>query len=433
VGVSRFKVLTCRLARLACRYFLTAGGNVGVVVGIALPTLVVGGGGAIDYGLASSARRELQGLADGASLAATKSLLLSNSTPQSVASFVQSFVSAQPTHISPITVSSSVSSNPGTVAVQLDADYSTVFLRMAGMSTIHISTKAAAKLVGGSIPNCLIALDVSAGGAVNINKGGLVGSSCMLYSDSTATNGFKVSGGATVSAGAICSAGGEQHDNQSTVTPLPRLDCPNLADPLASQPSPNVGPCTELAMNVKNQSTTLLPGVYCSGLQVSGTSTVSLSPGLYVIKDGPLHVSNAASLQGSDVTFYLTGQNAIIDFDNQTTIDLAAPKNGAFAGMLVFEDRTVTLNQHHQIKSRNAPNMLGTIYLSRGILNIGIQYGGGGKGTPVAQSSAWTVVIARKISIQDDMQIVFNTNYAASPVHPPAGLSSANTGAVLSQ
>jgi hypothetical protein len=186
-------------------------------------------------------------------------------------------------------------------------------------------------------------------------------------------------------------------------------------------------------MKVNNQSTTLLPGVYCGGLQITGTSTVSLSPGLYVIKDGQLKVGNTASIQGTDVSFYLTGRNAVLDFDNQTSIDLSAPKNGALAGMLIFEDRTVQLNQHHQIKSRNAPNMLGTIYLSRGILNVGIQWGGGGKGQPVAQSSAWTVVIARQVKIQDDMQIVFNTNYASSPVHPPAGLSAANSSAVLSQ
>jgi hypothetical protein len=101
--------------------------------------------------------------------------------------------------------------------------------------------------------------------------------------------------------------------------------------------------------------------------------------------------------------------------------------------MLIFEDRAVRLNQHHQIKSRNAPNMLGTIYLPRGILNIGIKFGGGGKGLPVAQSSAWTVVIARQVRIQDDMQIVFNTNYASSPVNRPAGLSAAASSAVLSQ
>lgn len=316
--MSRFKVLSRRIARLAGRYLFAPGGQVGVAIAIALPTLVVGAGGAIDYGLASNARRELQGLADGAALAATRSFLLSNATPQSTGSFVQSYVSAQPAHIAPITAASTVSSNPSTVAVQLDADYSTVFLRMAGMPTIHVSTKAVAKLVGGSVPNCLIALDNTASSAVDIEKGGVSGSNCMLYSDSTAVNAFKVSGGAIVSAGAICSAGGEQHDAQSTVSPPPRLDCPNLQDPLANQPSPSVGVCTELQMNVQNQSTTLFPGVYCGGLQISGTSAVSLSPGLYVIKDGPLKVSNTASLQGADITFYLTGRNAVLDFDNKT-------------------------------------------------------------------------------------------------------------------
>jgi hypothetical protein len=80
-----------------------------------------------------------------------------------------------------------------------------------------------------------------------------------------------------------------------------------------------------------------------------------------------------SGLQGADVTFYLTGQNAVIDLDNNTSVDLSAPKNGVLSGMLIFEDRTAQINQHHQIKSRNAPNMLGTIYLSRGILDVGIK------------------------------------------------------------
>jgi hypothetical protein len=95
-------------------------------------------------------------------------------------------------------------------------------------------------------------------------------------------------------------------------------------------------------------------------------------------------------------------------------------------GVLVFEDRAAQLNQHHQIKSRNAPNMLGAIYLSKGRLDIGIQYGGGGSGTAVASSSAWTVVVARQVKIQDDMQIAFNTYYDATTVKPPAGITDVN-------
>ena len=244
----------------------------------------------------------------------------------------------------------------------------------------------------------------------------------------TAAVAFTVSGGASVSAGGICSAGGEKHDAASAVSPPPRTDCPNLADPLAGLPAPTVAVCSETNLKLKDQTTTLSGGVYCGGLEIGGKSSVSLAPGLYVIKDGPLALKDSAALQGADVTFYLTGLNAVLDLENKTTADLSAPKNGGLAGMLIFEDRTAKLNQRHQIKSRNAP-----IYLSRGVLDIGIKYGGGGKGTPIAQSSAWTVVIARQVAIQDDMQIVFNTDYVSSPVHPPAGLSTANASAVLSQ
>jgi Flp pilus assembly protein TadG len=416
------------------RFWRASRGNVGVISAIAVPVLVLGVGGGLDYGLAASTRTEFQGLADGAALAGVRSFMLANATAQSVSGLISGFVSAQRGSRAPnAVVTSNVSQNLGTVTVQIDGDYSTVFLRMVGMPTIHVSTKATARLLTSSVPNCLIALDSFAGHAIEIDKGGVLGPHCMLYSDSTAADALKISGGATVTAAAICSAGGVKDDSNSAVSPPPRTDCPSLSDPLATIPQPSLGTCTEMNMKLQDAVTTLMGGVYCGGLEIGGKSVVSISQGLYVIKDGALKIKDSAAVSGSDVTFFLTGQNAVLDLDNGTSINLSAPKNGPLAGMLIFEDRSAQLNQHHQIKSRNAPNMLGTIYLSRGILDIGIQYGGGGKGLPVAQSSDWTVVIARQVSIQDDMQIVFNTDYAASPVHPPAGLSTANAAAVLSQ
>lgn len=172
----------------------------------------------------------------------------------------------------------------------------------------------------------------------------------------------------------------------------------------------------------KDQATSLMPGVYYGALNISGNSSVTLLPGIYIVKDGPFHVGGTSSITGSGVTLFLSGLNAVMNVSKQTKLDLSAPASGPTSGMLIFEDRLNKAGQQDVIQSRNAPNMLGTIYLPKGKLNIGLKYGGGGAGIAVAQSSAWTVVVAQSIAIHDDMQIMFNTYYDATTVKPPAGL-----------
>ena len=60
-------------------------------------------------------------------------------------------------------------------------------------------------------------------------------------------------------------------------------------------------------------------------------------------------------------------------------------------------------------------NLLGTIYVPKGYLFLG-----GDK--PVAQSSAYTIVIANKIQASAGPTLVLNTNYSATTVPVPEGV-----------
>ena len=57
-----------------------------------------------------------------------------------------------------------------------------------------------------------------------------------------------------------------------------------------------------------------IPGVYCGGLNVSGTANVTFNPGTYVFKDGFFFVGNSAVVKGTDTGFYLTGKNSLLWF-----------------------------------------------------------------------------------------------------------------------
>jgi hypothetical protein len=52
----------------------------------------------------------------------------------------------------------------------------------------------------------------------------------------------------------------------------------------------------------------LLPGVYRGGLKIFGDAVVNLKEGEYIIKDGPLLVSEKAQLHGKNVGFFMAGK-----------------------------------------------------------------------------------------------------------------------------
>ncbi len=105
--------------------------------------------------------------------------------------------------------------------------------------------------------------------------------------------------------------------------------------------------------------------------------------------------------------------------------------------MLFFEDRSVPVGQTHLFSSRNAPQLLGTFYLSRNKLVVG--YAPTTPGTAIANcnnipnfqgqcpplatslatQSAWTIVVARQVAINGGVNLVLNSNYTGSAVQPP--------------
>ena len=178
-----------------------------------------------------------------------------------------------------------------------------------------------------------------------------------------------VKNSAILTATMICTAGGKT-GGAGNYFPDPLTDCPKFDDPLASRRPPSFSGCDYSTKTIiKNQTISLSPGVYCGGLVISGSSKVTFKAGTYVIKDGPLTVTDTASAEGEFVGFYFTGKDAVFKFDTKTTISLSAPKDGAMAGLLFFEARTQE-SETHEILSDNARQLLGTIYLPKSHLKI---------------------------------------------------------------
>ncbi|HKH34594.1 MAG TPA: hypothetical protein VKA80_10610, partial [Beijerinckiaceae bacterium] len=120
--------------------------------------------------------------------------------------------------------------------------------------------------------------------------------------------------------------------------------------------------------------------------------------------------------------FYLRGASATFEFAFDTTISLSAPKTGAMAGMLFFDDRNSKADKH-RIYSDNARKLLGTIYLPNGELHIDAK-------KPIADQSAYTVVVARRVELYSGPNLVLNANYGDTDVPVPKGVGPVAASAV---
>ena len=71
--------------------------------------------------------------------------------------------------------------------------------------------------------------------------------------------------------------------------------------------------------------------------------------------------------------------------------------------------------RQHQILSNNARNLLGTIYAPQAQIIIDAD-------KPIADRSAYTVLVVRQLNLYSGPNLVLNTNYGATDVPVPRGV-----------
>jgi hypothetical protein len=291
--------------------------------------------------------------------------------------------------------------------------------------------------MSGSMPLCVLGLNLSAPDAINLEQSALLTApGCLVQSNSNNKKGLESMHSAVMVAGMICTAGGKSQTRNANFSPAPTTDCPVLQDPLSARAAPPVGACSYNNKVLDGTSATLPPGVYCGGLKLTNGAVVKLSSGIFVIKDGPLTVDGGASISGTEVGIFLTGSGANLMFDADTTVSLSAPKDGPLAGILIYDDPSgasapalppksgrgangrgnkTAAPRQHQILSDNARNLLGTIYMPQGEIIIDATQ-------PIADKSAYTVLIVNQLHLYSGPNLILNTDYSATDVPVPMGV-----------
>jgi hypothetical protein len=421
-------------SRLACahRFAAARGGMLATKFALLLPLLVGIAGVTLDLGLTWSQKSRLQALTDAAATAATHELSLADPKRESTAGLIEAVVAA--------IFREAAGQDPAAGAISSQVHYSASEMKVEVVAeqTLHSSLGAfglglnslRARSVGRVVgrPNiCVLALEPAKAKALSLEKEArMTGVNCGIYSNSIHRNGIASKNSAVLKATVICSAGGKD-GGKDNFTPEPLTDCPTFEDPLAKRPEPSVGACTRTNAVLDGFAGPLSPGVYCGGLTIKGASRVALEPGVYVIKDGPLLVADASEMAGEGVGFYFAGEGARFSFGSATTISLAAPTTGDLAGLLMFQSRAATDKAAlNEILSNQARRLVGTIYLPEAELKIDAK-------EPVADESAYTAIVVKRLTLYSGPHLVLNTNYDATDVPVPDGIRGAGQPIALSE
>ncbi len=135
---------------------------------------------------------------------------------------------------------------------------------------------------------------------------------------------------------------------------------------MAGIPEPSdAGPCDHTEFNI-GASATLSPGTYCGGITIYGSSSVTLDPGIYILRGGGLKVLGGSSIQGTGVGFYNTSGSGYsygaIELGAGSNAQLAAPAGGEMRGTLFFQDRSAPSGVVNKIESGSTSWFEGTFY-----------------------------------------------------------------------
>lgn len=418
------------VVRQAGRLVVDEAAGTQIIFAMMLPVLVAAGGGGVDYSLASMTQLKMRSVADSAALASARELQLAQMDASKVTVIANNVINSL---IQDVTSKINVDFSAMTVEVIIQKNYAPIF---GNWLTTNLQASATAKM-SGAMPLCMLGLNPSAPDAINLDQSALMTApGCLVQSNSNDKKGLEAKHSAVLLAGMICSAGGKTQTSNANFSPAPTTDCPVLPDPLSSRVAPPIGACNFNDIVIDGSSATLQPGVYCGGLKLTNGAVGVLSKGIFIIKDGPLIIDAGASISGTEVGIYLTGNAANLTFDADTTVNLSAPKDGPLAGILIFDDpsgapapalkpksgrgaggRSLKTGapRQHQILSDNARNLLGTIYMPQGEIIIDATQ-------PIADKSAYTVLVVNQLHLYSGPNLVLNSDYSATEVPVPPGV-----------
>ena len=381
-------------------------------------------GAAVDYSRANGIRTGLQGALDSAVLAGAR-----DGTANWPNVAVSVFNANLPNRGASVAAPTFVKNQDSTYSGSVTANVSASFLRLMGTATIPMRVQSQAVLSGSMAQQfCVLALNSSAQPAVKLTGNASININapqCIFQVNSNSAGAVYLNGNTSIASARNCFVGAATLVSNATIAPSPDFMCKPVPDPFADFVKPNVGPCDYVNFSASGQkSITLLPGVYCGGMQFSGEVTVTFAPGVFVIKDGVLQASGGTSYTGNGVTFFLTGAGAGIQLSGQANWHLVASSSGPFAGFVFFLDPhgpTGSAATSSQLSGTAEMYFEGVIYLPQQRVALT-------GNSEVYTPSPYTAFIMDSLDITNNNAMVINNDASKTSVPVPAALQVASGG-----
>jgi hypothetical protein len=270
---------------------------------------------------------------------------------------------------------------------------------------------------GGST-SCIYVLDNSAARAFQLNGAFNISLACGMIVDSSSSSAMYLNGAVNWSGPADVVGGVYQSGafNWSNPSGGPRTGATAQSDPLSYLAPPTyANVCNHTNFLMTNAyNTTINPGVYCGGINLSGAGIIRFAAGTYILLGGGLQVNGATVISGTDVAFYNT-QGTIggttynygpIVINGASNTSLTAPTTGPMAGILFFQDRNITNPPASTIAGAINANFVGSLYFPTSALTFA-----------GASNNQYTIIVSKTLTFSGAANI--NNNYSSLPGGSP--------------
>ena len=367
-----------RVARLLARFCSDESGVMAILLVLLLPMVVGMMGLSVDVGVWYSEKRGLQNIADAAALAGGIELANGSSTATVIAAATadatrNAFDSG--TDSIAINIPPTSGPNAGTltsieiiITRRMPLFFTSAFFKMVGSSTSQFNATARAVVNSQFVDEfCILGLDTSANRAINVT--GTATLDCGIAVNSSAGNALNIGGNGVVTVtsvstvgdvningGGILDSDAAPRSGTTIDDPYSDLEIPPFAAGECDAGSLGGGDTGTTVTGVETINASDFGGVMtlCGGLTVNAGGILTLGPGVYIIDQGDFKINGGGSVFGEGVTIILTSSGADNKIGNVAVnggadIELSAPTEdpaGApgYSGVLFFQDRNVSSN-----------------------------------------------------------------------------------------
>ncbi|HTN41434.1 MAG TPA: pilus assembly protein TadG-related protein [Asticcacaulis sp.] len=397
-------------------------GNVSLIAALCAIPLVLAVTGVLEITDMSSARSRLQDAADAGALAGAGQLAIAavgstQVTQTAVTVATQSIeTSGSGGNTTKPTFAATIDTSGSAVTVTARATHKPL-IGFMNFGHQNLSVTATAENVQ-RVPLCILQTDKSGGIKVQ-DTARIRATGCAVHANAD----IKVASGALIQAEAAQAMG----TVSGPIEPAGQSGALAIDDPFAAMNLGNKKLCNLIEGNILpiqlgSGTMSLPPGLHCLPITVIGSGTLFLQPGDHYFL-APLIMTDNSTLRGDDVSL-IFGIGKSFDFAKNATVRLSARKSGPMAGFLIATSRDNFGT--FSIASGNVSQLLGTIYIPNANLVVD---------TPgnVAQNSAWSVIVAKTLTLKQNPVLVINNNYTGSGVPVPEGVGPMKSAPKLTQ